>query len=620
MKIKKPRDRGRRVSSLRQPPRLPVDYPWVVLKAAKFDLDSYLSVEESSLLSDIIKKKDVDRLLDLADMWGLQRINLNHWETTAEMAAVYQLSSLLKRFPFASSQEERRETAKKKFFEAEEACSEYNRSGILSLACPATEDVVDVFTYARGFISRVLGDMPDFDQVTKWSRHGPGATLSTKFGFNSLYAKYESWPYDVTKAALGYAHQLILCDERWLGALEDSYRDAMEIPKHYILDQEKFWANVFNVVDGNGVTFVPKTARTERTIAIEPTMNLMLQLGVDGYIRKRLKAFGINLDTQEKNQELARRGSIDGSFSTIDLKAASDTVSTELCRLLLPPCWYSYLMRLRSPIGVLDGEVISYEKISSMGNGYTFALESLIFASCVYGTMRHYTGRYDAEQIAVFGDDLIVPTEIAQPLIYYLRRFGFQTNIDKTFCTGFVRESCGTDWFRGHLIRPVFLDEYPTNVKQLFSARNRLKRKFEIQWYILESKIEKIFDKWCPEKLLGFIGPLSHEDFDSYRHVSYPFGIRYVNSLYKFKRLIYQPVSQKGSKFLFRKLMTTLRGTNEFRIWINKNDHVCLAGLEGGGSCFTVTRRNCVRMSVSASHTSYWYDRYDDIPIRVSHK
>lgn len=596
-------------------PRLPKDYPWAVICTVKSDLDNLLNAEVSSELDDIIKHRDVARLLEFADSWGLQSISLKDWEAVADIAAVYQLSSLLKRYPFETEKSTRLENALKKFYEAEQRCKEFNHSLWQDLASPSVESNVCIFTYARSFIHSVLGDYPEWNKVVKWSRHGPGATLSTQNGDISYYHKYARWPYDVTKAAYGHAVALIKSDERWHGALEDSYRDVMEIPKYQIIDQQVFWANVLHVVDGNRVTFVPKDARTERTIAVEPTINLMLQLGVDGYIRRRLKRFQVNLDDQTKNQELARRGSIDGSFSTIDLKAASDSVSNRLCELLLPPLWYDYLQDLRSPQGTLRNETIYYEKISSMGNGFTFALESLIFASIIYAVVRHKTPeRKRRYEFAVFGDDLIVETAYTEDVIEQLGRFGFATNLDKTFLQGPIRESCGTDWFRGHLIRPVFLTECPADVKGLFSARNRLQRSLELRFGMLESLTVSTFDKWIPENCKQFFGPLSDEDFDSYRHVRSPEGLRYKHGMWAFKRLTYVPVSHPGRKFLFRKLMVALRPAGQSLDVVSYRSFdralSALKGLKGGGSCFTVTRRNRVAMSVNTSRTSIWCDEY----------
>jgi len=584
-------------------PRIPADYPWKVLTSLLSDLGDFLPLVDAQCVAEIARKRDIPTLIELSKRWGLQSMNLQRGGTIVEKTVRYQLAMLLKRFPFESEKATQRAAALEKFKFAESACASFNNIEWRALASPLDDDVVSVYTYAREFVLKVLDVCPEFVEVVEWSRHGPGATLSTSHGFNSSYSKYEGWPYDVTKAAAGHARCLITMDKRWLGALEDDYRDVMEIPKHFIINQQVFWTNILHIVPGNVVTFVPKDVQTERTIAIEPVLNLYLQLGVDGFIRRRLTSFGVDLNSQEKNIELARLGSIDGSFATLDLKAASDSIATKLCHLLLPPMWYRYLLDLRSPVGTIGDEVISYEKISSMGNGFTFALESLIFASVIYGVQRHFSGRFDRSAFAVFGDDLVIENSLATYLVYYLRKFGFTTNSDKTFIQGPIRESCGSDWFRGLLIRPVFITEYPSTTKQLFSARNRLRRKLEVAWGLSDSAVVSTFDKWCPEKELGLIGPPTDQEFDTYRHMSYPFGKKFSSGQYwPFLRLIVRPQAFVANKFLFRKIMAQLRSADDPpRFW---------EGLKGKGGCFDVTRRGRVITSVVKSRAYSWPETY----------
>lgn len=135
---------------------------------------------------------------------------------------------------------------------------------------------------------------------------------------------------------------------------------------------------------GNKVTTVPKNSKTDRVIAIEPLMNMYVQKGIGGAIRHSLRSVGINLNDQTSNQRLAREGSLQGKLATVDLSSASDSVSLLLVEELLPPDWVAAIKLCRSPCGVLpDGSVINYQKVSSMGNGFTFELESLIFwAAC----------------------------------------------------------------------------------------------------------------------------------------------------------------------------------------------------------------------------------------------
>lgn len=102
------------------------------------------------------------------------------------------------------------------------------------------------------------------------------------------------------------------------------------------------------VVPGSRLTTVPKNAKTDRTIAIEPEGNMLIQKATARLIRKALKKVDIDLDSQLLNQELARYGSFTGCLATLDLEAASDTLSVAIIRELLPPDWFNLLDRIRS--------------------------------------------------------------------------------------------------------------------------------------------------------------------------------------------------------------------------------------------------------------------------------
>jgi hypothetical protein len=234
---------------------------------------------------------------------------------------------------------------------------------------------------------------------------------------------------------------------------------------------------ILSVVESNRLTFVEKDAKTLRPIAIEPRMNLYLQLGVHDHLVRRMKKFGVNLSTgQSRNQKLARKGSISNSawhdrLATIDLSSASDSVSYELVRWMLPPDWFNYLDLLRCPKGQLDGEEIVYEKFSSMGNGFTFALESLLFLALTRSCMK-YTNRRD-EEYAIYGDDIICPVGSAAILIETLKFVGFSVNTDKTFLFGEFRESCGKDYHRGTNIRPLFVKSI-SDIPAIYGLLNRI--------------------------------------------------------------------------------------------------------------------------------------------------
>lgn len=585
------------------------DYGWKVLARLIEDLKQFLSESEYRLIYDIMRHHDILAYKELSEAWTVQCISSSD-TSIAVRRAKYQIAQLLKKFTFETSKDQRRATAKEKFFQAESDCCVFNIYKYVELI---SDDPFSrkLLKHARVFLKRLLGESVSglSSQLLVGSRHGPGANLDTSLGYISSYHKYANWPYACTVDANRYALFALQTDQRWMGALYDSYRSRLNIPQHMPINKQSFLKALTRPVDANKITFVPKDAFTERTIAIEPSLNLYLQLGVDGFIRKRLKRFFVNLDSQEKNQHLARLGSIHGTFATIDLKSASDTVSTKLCELLLPEEWFRYLMDLRSPYGDMEGERISYEKISSMGNGYTFVLESAIFAAAIYAVKRMVGSDLTNDNFAVFGDDLIVPTSEYYRVVEALRLFGFRTNLEKTFSYGPFRESCGTDWFEGLPLRAVYLREKPKTVRDVICDYNRLKRLLQLRFDITESKTcSYIFSHIHPE-FRSATGPCSDTEFDTYIHVEVPSSQDEYRKIwmYKYYRFTVMPVMKKsvGQKFLFRKLMATLRQTP---IVENYSTHK----LGAGGSSFVVFRRNSIRHGITTSHTSYWCGDYHE--------
>jgi hypothetical protein len=239
----------------------------------------------------------------------------------------------------------------------------------------------------------------------------------------------------------------------------------------------------FRMVEGNRLSFVPKTQQISRAICTEPALNMLFQRGVGLVFEELLrKRFRIDLSTQpDINKRLARQGSLDGTFGTIDLKSASDSVSLELLDQIFPRYVVSWLRRFRSPRVVLpDGSSRVLHMVSSMGNGFTFPLQTLIFASIVRACYRLLGIKPEfcdgkPTNFGVFGDDIVVRKDAYSIVLRALKLFGFVVNDEKSFNTGAFRESCGGDYFRGADIRGVYLKSLQ-NRTDVYSAINRLVR------------------------------------------------------------------------------------------------------------------------------------------------
>lgn len=211
---------------------------------------------------------------------------------------------------------------------------------------------------------------------------------------------------------------------------------------------------------------------------MEASLSLAYQLAVGRAIRSRLReSYGNDLQNgQPKHRQLAQKASLDGSLATIDLSDASNLVARALPELVLPSQWYELVNSLRAPYVNIDGRTVRLEMFSSMGNGFTFELETLLFQSLARTVCKLMGFRDRLDEISVYGDDIIVPTEIAESVLAALTYFGFVPNKRKTFVTGPFRESCGGDFFDGVPVRAHYVKILPTEPQHWISLANGLWR------------------------------------------------------------------------------------------------------------------------------------------------
>jgi len=224
---------------------------------------------------------------------------------------------------------------------------------------------------------------------------------------------------------------------------------------------------------GNKVVTVPKDATANRVIAIEPGINIWFQLALGKMISSRLLRVGIDLTDQGRNQALAKRGSEMGRLATVDLSSASDSIATEVVRELIPPRWFSVMECCRSQYGALREKQVRWEKFSSMGNGFTFPLESLIFFAVAKSCQEYL---HEREPVSVFGDDVILPKTSLKLFSIMMDFYGFQINWKKSHSDSPFRESCGAHYMSGVDVKPVFLKEHMSSVQSVFRLANNVRR------------------------------------------------------------------------------------------------------------------------------------------------
>lgn len=354
--------------------------------------------------------------------------------------------------------------AMKRFKEAEVQCLETNRRIKDFAFRPNSQgsDVHRVLHVMTRKIADILGVAPNLDTLS--CAFGPGGNTNVLSALACPRAKLSA-PLECSADLSPTVGEILSEFPMW-------------VAHHAFLEDEESWFNNVTVVPGK-LMFVPKNAKTNRSIVIEPLINSIVQKGYGSYIRDRLCDAGLNLrDTQSWNQTLAFRGSNSGLLATIDLSMASDCLATEVVHLLLPYEWAEKLSACRTSEVSYQGTLTKLNKFSSMGNGFTFELETLIFwclATSVCNVLR-----LPLDEVSTFGDDIIVPVDAVPLLTQMLSFIGFTVNSSKSFSEGPFRESCGADFYLGFDIRP-FYSKTRISERVLYTMHN---------WFIRNGEIE----------------------------------------------------------------------------------------------------------------------------------
>lgn len=223
---------------------------------------------------------------------------------------------------------------------------------------------------------------------------------------------------------------------------------------------------------------VDKKFLEDRGCGLELSGNCLIQKAIgDGLRSAHKQVSGLNLNfTPAKHKVIAQKASISGLHATLDQRSASDLVAVELVKYLFEGTeLLDQMLQSRSTHMTVEGVTHRLEKFSSMGNGFTFELESVVFYSILWACRNLYNrGR---GTISVFGDDIICPTSIVEHVQEHLRLFGFDLNDEKSFWTGPFRETCGGDFFNGVFVRPVYLGrkKYDDDRAYLLSLANNVR-------------------------------------------------------------------------------------------------------------------------------------------------
>jgi hypothetical protein len=418
---------------------------------AVLDLCQDLDTSRALTVAILIRYSEFTQLADLD-------IDPSRYLNASSFSKDYMITTLLKKFKGLDSKINTRDVALDSWKAAELKCQETNRR-IRDASKEVKSSLGPILYRAQMKIAAVLGPLK-VSSLLERGRWGPGATSDLRRNAG-LDNKLSCNP-TVTPRCVRYARAVIEADPLWFESITGQRPEG---PFSILV------SSIFQKSEGSRFLTVPKNAKTDRCISAEPTMNGFIQGGVGRFIRDRLALVGVRLDDQSRNRDLAAKASV-LHLATLDLSAASDTISSGLVFSLLPPEWSDFLDDIRSHYTSIDGSLVHLEKFSSMGNGFTFELETLIF----WALATSVTEKYDRDRFAVYGDDLIVDRSLAAVIVETLEFCGFSVNQSKSYFSGSFFESCGGHFFEGCDVTPIYQKEEITSLSELVRFHNRLKR------------------------------------------------------------------------------------------------------------------------------------------------
>lgn len=353
----------------------------------------------------------------------------------------------------------------------------------LPASCPRflshSRDLSSVLTkldLVSGIVCATLGSYTP----EEWSfRHGPGAIAEATGPTNKYY--WDNWS-DRLESEFPIADCGFHNYSAWADRVSSEFEVGSRDPSSRLVA-------------------VPKTFKAPRLIAAEPSEHQWCQQNIWHYIDTRVEQSWINgfirFRDQTHNQELCIRGSEDGSLVTVDLSAASDRVTCHAVGQMFRSN-PNLLLALRATrtrfceqklVKTLP-TTLALRKFSTMGSACTFPIQSLMFLSialsCVLRkrNMKVTTKNIKSlvGQVAVFGDDIIIPADSRELLFDTLKVLHFKVNADKSYWNGNFRESCGVDSFGGVNVTPAYwkspFSGKPESVASTVAVANNFHRKY----------------------------------------------------------------------------------------------------------------------------------------------
>lgn len=300
------------------------------------------------------------------------------------------------------------------------------------------------------------------------------------------------------------------CNSEGVSVLEkysQVWRTSTEIGKRYLQVLRKISKPIHDLpnfaVELSALVkafFADKRYDVSRMIVPQNNGDLLLQYPAGNCLEQMLKCMLIDIAGQQAvNRDLARRGSLHDNLDlfdhglnrrkwrpcTIDLSSASDIVGYELVKSLCPTPLFNYMWMCRAGVlsyekkktGLAVEENVSLESMATMGNGYCFPLQTVVFASIVRAVYFQLgiplVDKDGCATYSVYGDDIIVDVTAYEYVLATLIDLEMVPNKKKSFGRLLFRESCGGDFYNGYNVRPVHVEKLDSDDK-IYSFVNRL--------------------------------------------------------------------------------------------------------------------------------------------------
>lgn len=435
------------------------DFAWKLARSLLEDFKPFLSGVFHDAANEAISLCSVEKLR------GLTSGKEDSYQPY-QMKTERQILDLFKKFSFSQdlrTPAELRDDSIKKFMDNQERLSNF------CISTGKTER--SILFGARGYADKILGDFSELEICER-----------------ATFGKKSSVGIPMRKACESERYEAPITGSCEHIAWYDRYYSVWNRPgANYSRKRaELFTKPPYRVIDTLEAVLVDKTWKSLRMIMPNTTLGTLYSSGLGRTIEDRLRAFGYDIKhLQPVHGVLAKFGSITGSLVTADQSMASDNITVQLVDAILPRRWAQALKFGRIEEIALYGKQVKTPTFSTMGIGFTFPLQTLVFL-CLLLSIRDHLELDEQTVVSVFGDDLIYDSRMHSTVVDVFPGLGLVLNLDKTFAEGNFRESCGFDFFRGIDVRPFHLKRASTPFAgkrraeaYLYTAVNGLLRRWE---------------------------------------------------------------------------------------------------------------------------------------------